>query len=313
MKPKCSLSDRLKVGVFYGGLSSERKISLKSGKAVAQALREAGMQPILIDTADSRPSRCLLSQIDVAFIALHGKGGEDGQIQQLLERWKLPYTGSGPAACRLSLNKALTKRKLMNSGIPTPEYIILQKSNWKEKIARIQGPLFLKPLSEGSSIGVFAVENIRREADKIHKVISKYSWLLAEKKITGREFTVGILEERPLPVIELKPRRSFYDFKAKYTKGMTEYVVPARISKKLAAKIQKLASKTHRVLGLRDMSRVDIMVDDKDRPYVLEANSIPGFTEFSLLPKAARASGISFPDLCARLVKLAKGRNGDYG
>ncbi len=180
---------------------------------------------------------------------------------------------------------------------------------WRRKIQGFGLPCFVKPLREGSSIGAFAVEDLEKMAVKIERTIHAFGDLLVEKKIDGRELTVGILGHRALPVIEMKPKGSFYDYHSKYTKGMTEYIVPARIPKVLERKLQRIALKTHKSLGLRDFSRVDMMVDHVGKIYVLEANSIPGFTELSLLPKAAKAAGISFENLCLQLVAWAYKRS----
>lgn len=300
----------LKIGVLYGGASSERKISLKSGRAVHKALKNAGYSTLWLDPKNSAKFKSQLGKIDLAFIALHGKGGEDGTLQAFLEKRKIPYIGSDARSSRAAFDKALSKQIFRKHRIPTADYTLVTLSDWKKKLPAFPKPFFVKPPREGSSIGAFAVEDFNETAEKLRKTLKRFGQLMVEKKILGREYTVGVLGNKALPVIELKPKSEFYDFKAKYTKGMTEYVVPARIPKSLAKKLQKTALKTHRALGLRDFSRVDIMADEKGRIYVLEANSIPGFTEFSLLPKAARAAGISFEDLCSQLIVWACRRSG---
>lgn len=303
--PKSGLSPNLKIGVLYGGNSSERPISLKSGRAVLAALKQAGFSACWIDPKDTSKLAARLQTIDLAFIALHGKGGEDGRIQQYLEKKKIPYIGSDAAASRRAFDKGLSKKIFLKSGIPTPFFTIIDRSNWKKRLSRFPVPFFVKPPCEGSSIGAFPVEDFRREAEKLRRHLNRFGRLLVEEKIEGREFTVGILGQKALPVIELRPKNKFYDYKAKYTKGMTMYDVPARIPRTVAKKMQRLALKVHRVLGLRDFSRVDMMTDASGGIYILEANSIPGFTEFSLLPKAAKEAGISFQQLCTQLVVLA--------
>lgn len=304
-KPKSKLSKKVKVGILLGGTSSERAVSLRSGHAVADALNEAGYQTCMIDPKQRKTLISKLKSTDVAFVTLHGKGGEDGQIQSLLSRLRIPYIGSERKGCLLSFDKILTKRCLIQNAVPTAPYTVLKKKDWKRKWTRLKAPLFIKPSREGSSIGAFSVEDLCKSAVKLEKEILRYGVLIAEKKIIGREFTVGILNDRALPVIELRPKRQFYDYKAKYTKGLTEYVVPAPITETLRKRLQSIALKVHRALGLRDLSRVDVMVDQKGRPYVLEANAIPGFTALSLFPKAARQAGISFPELCDLLVQSA--------
>lgn len=297
-----------RIGVFLGGTSKERAISLKSGQAVYQALTEAGQNAILIDTANGFHPKLKDKSIDVAFIALHGAGGEDGSIQKILNRYQIPYTGAGPKGSKLAFDKELTKRRLKVHHIPTPDYVVINQRNWRKVITRWKAPYVVKPLDEGSSIGIFFVERNNSGLGKIKSAIAKYKRLLIERKIEGREFTVGILGNKALPVIELKPKRRFYDFKAKYTKGLTEYLAPAPIADDLRRKLQALAVKTHKALKLSDLSRVDFKVGSDQVPYVLEANSIPGFTETSLLPKAAQCVGMDFQELCLYLVDQASQR-----
>jgi D-alanine-D-alanine ligase len=303
--PKFELSKSLKIGVLYGGTSSERKISIRSGRAVNKALKKIGFTTCWIDPKDSSGIEKELKKIDLAFVALHGRGGEDGEIQTYLESRGVPYIGSDARSSKLAFDKVVAKKIFVRKGIPTPEGMIVNAKNWKTKLSKFPTPFFVKPPREGSSIGAFGVEDFQKEAVKIKQAIQDYGELMIEKKICGREFTVGVLGKTALPVVELKPKSDFYDYRAKYTKGMTDYEVPASISKKLSERLQKIAISVHQALGLRDFSRVDIMVDEKERPYVLEANSIPGFTELSLLPKAAKAEGISFEELCYRLVEAA--------
>jgi D-alanine-D-alanine ligase len=293
------------VGVFCGGRSSERKISLMSGRAVRRALRTKGFPVLMIDPADPAEMARRLRRIEVAFLALHGHGGEDGVIQRFLEERRVPYVGSDARGSLNAFDKLRSKRLFMKSGIPTAPFVVVRIADWRRKLSRFKPPYFVKPPLEGSSIGVFEVEDFDRSTEKIREALLQYGKLLIEQKIDGREFTVGVLEGTALPPIELLPKRSFYDFRAKYTKGMTDYCVPARISKALWKHLQAMALRVHRCLGLRDLSRTDIMVDRRGRPYVLESNSIPGFTQFSLLPKAAKVAGISFEDLCGLLVEWA--------
>lgn len=303
-KQKSSLSDR-RIGVFCGGTSSERKISKRSGRAVYRGLKKLGFRVRYVDPADARKMETLLAKIDLAFLALHGRGGEDGTLQKFLEKARIPYTGSGPQACVRTLDKYRAKKIFLAHGLPTPDFVKVTASNWEPALQKFSAarPFFVKPLSEGSSIGVFAVEEVDETSKaKICQSVAQYRELLFERKITGREFTVGIVGERALPVVELKPRGIFYDYHCKYTKGMTEYVCPAEIPQSLKKKMQAMALRAHRCLGLRDFSRLDLMVDKEGNPYLLEANSIPGFTELSLLPMAAKADGMSFEALCRDLV-----------
>lgn len=291
--------------MLFGGNSSERKISKRSGKAVIKALREAGFRVLPMDPANRLKTDRDLKKVDLAFIALHGRGGEDGAIQRMLEKKRLPYVGSDPKASLRAFDKAKAKRLFLKSRIPTPAYQLIKQYGDYRKLSRFPLPFFIKPTQEGSSIGAFSVENFTQSAEKIRRAFRRYQTLLAEEKIEGREFTVGILKTKALPVIELVPKRKFYDYRAKYTKGMTEYRVPAPIAEKFSKKLKQMAILVHRTLGLRDFSRVDIMMNSKGQPFVLEANTIPGFTELSLLPKAARAAGISFQELCYKLIEAA--------
>lgn len=306
---KSALSPSPSVGVLLGGTSPERKISLKSGRAVAKALREAGFRVRSIDPGRVSRRGILAKPFDVAFIALHGSGGEDGTIQKWLDQKKVPYTGSNERGCRLSFDKILSKRVFVREGIPTPEFVTAGIKDWEKKLSGFPVPFFVKPPCDGSSIGVYRVDCFETSRKKIAESVRRYRMLLVEKAVTGREFTVGVFGGQALPVIELRPKSAFYDFKSKYTKGMTDYLVPAPITAGLAKRLQRLGLAVHKALGLRDYSRVDIMVDSRGRPYVLEANSIPGFTAFSLLPKAARHAGIEFDELCSRLVFWAYGRS----
>ena len=300
--PKFASLRKIKIGVVRGGLSAERRISLRSGRAVTRAFRRMGVSAFPVDPADRATFFQKIHEADILFIALHGKGGEDGVLQQVLERKRILFTGSPSKACAKSFDKGISKRHFKKLGVPTPEYAILDKKNWRKVAAVFPAPYFAKPLEGGSSQGVFLVEDFRRSAERIRRSVLRFGRLLIEKKIAGRELTAGLLGSLRLPVVEVKPSRPFYDFKAKYTKGMTTYEVPAKIPAQVAKKIQAIAYRVYRGLGLKGFSRVDVMLDRKNRPFVLEVNSIPGLTEFSLLPKAARAVGISFEELCLRVL-----------
>lgn len=297
-----------KIGVLLGGSSRERAISLRSGRAVYEALKQAGLHVVLIDTANGSLSGLKRAAIDLAFVALHGVGGEDGTIQKILNSKRIPYVGSGPKASALAFDKARAKEMFLRVGIPTPSFEVLTLRDWRKKLQKWNLPYVIKPVCEGSSIGVFFAEKSRAIGIRIRSLFRRYQRLLVEEKIGGREFTVGILGTTPLPVIELKPKRPFYDYKAKYTKGLTEYLIPAPISQAFTTELQSMAVRAHEALGLRDMSRVDFKVDPSGQPFVLEVNSIPGFSETSLLPKAAQCAGFDFTQLCLRLLELARER-----
>lgn len=310
LNPKFASLKSLKVGVILGGVSSERTISIRSGKAVIQALKRLGIQTVMIDPKYKSRMNQRLKAIDVAFIALHGKGGEDGEIQKTLDRKKIPYAGSAPVPHLNSFDKLKSKRIFSRGHVPSPQYWLLRRSDWRKKLPAVKWPVFIKPLQEGSSVGVFEIANLESAKSKLKKAFKHYPELLAEKAVEGREFTVGILDDKPLPAIELIPSRDFFDYKAKYTPGMTRYEIPVSLSGSEETRLKRIALKAHKALKLRDFSRVDLMRDGTGRFYVLEVNSIPGLTEMSLLPKAARAAGISFEELCSRVLINALKREG---
>jgi len=303
----------LKVGVLMGGYSSEREVSLKSGKAVADALSHVGYPVVAIDITKDQEKEISAqinqAQIDLAFIALHGQLGEDGRIQEILEKSNVPYTGSGVEANRIAINKVFTYQKLEESGVLVPPHVVLRKGQkWQQIIKnKMSLPLVVKPCSEGSSIGITLVFKEEDLSDAINSAFQYDDIILVERYIPGKELTVGILEHKLLPVVEIRPKKEFFDFAAKYQNGMTDYVVPAPLTPELTEKIQSIGLLVHRSVGCRHFSRVDIILDKDNIPYVLEINTIPGFTATSLLPKAAKAIGIDFTNLCLTLVDLAYG------
>jgi D-alanine-D-alanine ligase len=295
-----------KIGVLAGGPSSEREISLRSGKAVYEALKELDSDVSLIDIAGD-PKKVLHGlDIDIAFIALHGRFGEDGTVQKMLERSGIPYTGSDPRSSKLALDKLASKKVFKECRVPTPEYISINKKikfgNLKEDFNL---PLVVKPSREGSSIGLSIVRD-KAVFGKALDLAFKYDeTVLIEKFIKGRELTVGILDDEPLPVIEIVAKENVYDYGAKYLDNETVYVVPARITDRQRDSAQNAAVKAHTALGCKDFSRIDIRMDDNGGIFVLEVNTIPGLTERSLLPKAAKAAGINFRELCVKFLELA--------
>lgn len=298
-----------KVGIFAGGPSSERQISLRSGKAVYDALIDEGVEAVLLDAADGLRENVRTNNVEVAFIALHGQFGEDGTVQKIFEDMRLPYTGSGPEASRLALDKIASKAAFARSGIRSPKHISLEKSSHRvEDVYGLGLPVVVKPYLEGSSIGLSVVRDKGGLGSAIAKAFEYGSKVLVEEYIDGREFTVGILDDKPLPVIEIVTKDNVYDYHAKYSDPGTKYLVPAPIDDKLAQLAQELCLRTHRSLGCRCFSRVDIMMDHSGGLFVLEVNTIPGMTERSLLPKAARAAGLSFGALCVTLIEDALAR-----
>ena len=304
-----------KIGVLMGGYSSEREISLKSGKAVYEALKQESCDVIGIDivekTHEDIKERIRGSHIDVAFIALHGRLGEDGEIQTILGELDIPYTGSSAVASRNAFDKAVTQKILRENNIPIPPFTVLSKFQSADKdLLRKIGPVpvVVKPACEGSSIGVTIVKAKEDLLAALNLAWKYGDTILVEKFIEGREVTVGILNGQVLPIIEIKPNRPFFDFVAKYNKGETEYVIPAGLPKTVAARIQEMALAAFQATGCAGMARIDFMLDSKNRPYALEINTIPGFTATSLLPMAAKHVGKTFGQLCLELTKSAYGK-----
>ncbi|MFC2172230.1 D-alanine--D-alanine ligase [Acidobacteriota bacterium] len=305
---------KLHVAVLMGGLSREREISLRSGKNVLESLSRQGFNAFPIDVGEDFLHRLAKETFDMAFICLHGRYGEDGAIQGLLEMAGIPYTGSGVLASAIAMNKVTTKRILLSEGLPTPSYRALNLNNGvREEICEAEGlldyPMVIKPVSEGSSIGV-SIANNRSQLDEIIRDHAfKFGKLMLEKFIEGREITVGIIgsnsRAKALPILELVPKNPFYDYQAKYTEGLTEFILPARLSPETTQQCSDYALRTHRILGCLGMSRIDMIVDKDDIPYVLEVNTIPGFTETSDLPQQANQASISFDELVFEILKSA--------
>lgn len=282
---------RRRIAVLCGGFSSEKEISKKTGRAVFRALHELGLNPLLLEADTNLPLKLLQKKITFCFIALHGKWGEDGTVQGLLEMLKIPYSGSGVLASALCMNKIFAKRLLVQSGIPTPPI-------FRHPIF----PCVVKPVDCGSAMGVSIVRK-KSEFKKALQLAKAYSReIFFEKFIAGKEITAPILGEKVLPLIEIIPKSSFYDYKAKYGKGMSTHLIPASIPLRTNRQIQELALRTHQSLGCRAFSRVDFLLDAKGKPWVLEVNSIPGMTETSLFPESAQAAGISFPEMILEII-----------
>ncbi|HUK56712.1 MAG TPA: D-alanine--D-alanine ligase [Nitrospiria bacterium] len=299
-----------KIAVLMGGKSAEREISLKSGRAMEASLRRQGCTVVAIDLNETVAERLRQEKIELAVNALHGRGGEDGSIQGLLEILGIPYTGSGVLASAIGMNKGMTKRLLQADGVPTPKYSVLRSTrlstdDFKEIPAGLDCPVVVKPSSEGSTIGVTIVRDRGSVESAYREAFRHGEEILVEEYIEGHEVTAGILDETPLPLIEIVPKGAFYDYEAKYTKEMTDYIVPGRFPSEVTREVQALALKTHRIIGCRGCSRVDFRVDRSGRPFVLEINTVPGMTETSLLPKAAAAAGIAYDQLVAKIVQSA--------
>jgi len=294
----------LHVAVLMGGTSTEREVSLNSGRMVAEALRRAG--GMTISEVDVRgPEFVLPRGVDVAFIAMHGLFGEDGHVQQILEDRGVPYTGSDASASAVAFDKILAKECFVAAGIPTPDFVVLDGD--LSAVEEMRWPLFVKPARQGSSVGISKVAN-REELIQAREKARKYDGeILVEEFVKGRELTVGVLGGRALPVIEIRTDHGFFDYDAKYTKGGAIEEV-AELEPAVVARVQALAVRAHECLSCRDVSRVDVMLRDDGQMFVLEVNTIPGMTENSLLPKAAKAAGVSMESLCRKLVEMALAR-----
>jgi D-alanine-D-alanine ligase len=301
-----------KVAVLLGGVSAEREVSLHTGEQVMAALLEAGAEPTAIDTADLSFIETLRTGgFDVAFICLHGRFGEDGTIQGLLEILGLPYIGSGVLASALAIDKVMSKHLFAAAGLRSPEYVALRAGEPVD-IAGIVAALgeksVVKPANEGSSVGMTIVHSAEELPAAIEKAFSFDPSVLVERFVPGAEVTVGVLgmdEPFALPTLEIVPENEFYDYESKYVPGMSRHIIPANVSVEARAECQRLALAAHRALGCRGLSRADTIVTADGTVYLLEINTIPGMTATSLLPDSARAGGIEFPELCATLVSYA--------
>ena len=297
-----------KIGVLMGGLSSEREVSLATGNAILKALQEKGYNAIAIDVSRDVAEVIRKSGVEIAFNGLHGKYGEDGAIQGLLEISGIPCTGSGILASAVGMNKILSKLVFKAHGLLVGPYLVVpaeKREQVSEALSIMAFPLVVKPSSEGSSVGVSLV-NTRDELAPAADLAFKYDReILIEKYITGREVQVGILGDRALGAIEIVPKNVFYDYEAKYKEGMSEHFFPARVSADVYQRVLQKGLDAHRALGCRGYSRVDFIIDDTGSPYVLEVNTLPGMTATSLLPDIARGVGISFPDLVEEILRLA--------
>jgi len=298
-----------RVTVLAGGPSSERQISIKSGEAVYKALARIKVDANLMDADDDFPEKIKKEKPDIVFIALHGRFGEDGSVQTILEELGIPYIGSGVRASKLALDKIASREIFFANGITVPRYTVFEKEKGRQGLlSDFTVPFVVKPQNEGSSIGLTVVREPSALGEALEKALRYDKKVLVEEYIHGKEITVGILGERALPVVEIVVKNQVYDYDAKYEDKDTLYVVPADLAKDDYEKAQAIALKAHNTLGCRDFSRVDMRMDEERDISVLEVNTIPGMTERSLLPKAAAASGITFEDLCLKLINMADKR-----
>lgn len=298
---------RAVVGVLMGGRSAEREVSLRTGAAVLDALRRCGHRAVGVDAGRDLPRVLARRKIGVAFLALHGRGGEDGTVQGLLECLGIPYTGSGVLASALAMDKKQTKWIFRAHALPTPDFEVLAvgtRRGWP--LDRLEPPVVVKPVCEGSTVGMSVVRTRGALARALATAFRYDPEVLVEVFVPGRDLTVGVLGDRALGVVEMRPRGGFYSYRAKYTSGATEYLVPAPLTARQTARTQKLALAAHRALGCRGASRVDFRLDERGRLQLLEVNTIPGMTATSLLPKSAAEAGIGFDELVTRILADAR-------
>jgi D-alanine-D-alanine ligase len=333
----------VKVAVLMGGRSAEREISLKTGRGMAQALRNLRHDVTSVDAADgselpagdeergARPAKRVAAlpqatmlgiatspavrEAEVVVIALHGQLGEDGKVQALLELLDKPYTGSGVMASAVAMNKAVSKRLFEHAGVPTPPWALaevggliagmLRGGATPSAVQKLGLPLVVKPNEEGSTVGLTVVRDAGQVPDAFHLAARSGHEVLFEEYIGGRELTVALLGEQPLPIVEIRPKSGFYDYEAKYTPGRTEYFCPAELPQETAERVRQLAVVAGRALDCRGVARVDFRLDEDDRPWCLEVNTIPGMTPTSLVPMAAKAQGMSYDQIVSRMLELA--------
>lgn len=304
-----------KIAVVMGGPSAEREVSLNTGNAILQALKEKGYQVIGIDLDPQRiASQLQEEKIELVFNAIHGKFGEDGALQGALDMMGIPYTGSGVLASAITMDKSISKRLLAAANLPTAPSEIYDQYSLKvadicEDIKKkFSFPLVVKAAEQGSSIGVYILNSADELAEAVTKAFSYCRHIVVEAFIDGSELTIAVMgnkEAHALPIIEIVPHSGRYDYHSKYTKGATEYIVPARLDAEVMLHLQKLAEQTYQLFGCQGIARVDFMMDKAKRPYILEVNTIPGMTATSLVPKAAAAIGLAFGDLCEKLLLMA--------
>jgi D-alanine-D-alanine ligase len=300
------MTGNLNITVMLGGPSAEREVSLRSGAAVVAALRSLGASVQQVDPRE--PSWELPSKTDVVFLALHGEYGEDGTVQEKLEQLGVPYTGSGPEGSRVAFDKILAKQRFLAAGVPTARFEVFETPGvpWP---AGWNPPVVLKPVCQGSSIGLQFVDKVEQWEAALAESFRFDSRVLMEEKIEGRETTVGILGERALPVVEIRVHSGPFDYKNKYTVGAAQHFCPADFDAAGTARIQAAALAAFRAVGGRDFARVDVMVRHNGDPVVLEVNTLPGMTEVSVLPEAAAAAGLNFAQLCQKMIDMAMNRS----
>jgi D-alanine-D-alanine ligase len=303
------IDGKLKVAVLMGGIGEERDISIQSGNCVTQALKEAGLDVVTCDIGPDNLNILDDTSIDVFFIALHGKFGEDGQLQQIMKKKSLCYTGSGPTASRLAFDKLAAKECFVKAGIITPKVIRFDSRAktdvLEQQLLQIGKKFVIKPVRQGSAIGVSISDDPGLAIAAACDCERKFGDCMIEEYIAGREITVGILQNQTLPIIEIRSKAGFYDFQAKYIDDRTEFLFDTIDDPKLSAKIEAAALDCFNALGCRHLARIDFILGSDQTPYVLEANTIPGLTTHSLIPKAAAKVGLSMSRLCMKIIEAA--------
>lgn len=308
-----SISPDMRVAVLYGGSSDERTVSLTSGEQVNKALVGEGIKADLIDTQDGREAlgKLIAGDYDVAFIALHGKGGEDGTIQGALETLKIPYTGSGVAASAVAMDKARSKASYGLAGLDIAKSVTLAHPgdmSAEQIVAAVGQKCVVKPCGDGSSVGMSIVHEAAELPHALEVAFACGQTVMVESYVTGTEVTVAVLgndDPQPLPVIEIVPHAEFYDFEVKYSANGAEHIIPARLDPQVYERVQQASVRAHKALGCRGVSRSDFIITADGTPVILETNTIPGMTPTSLLPDAASKAGMSFAQVCVRLLELA--------
>lgn len=305
-----TLLTKKRIGVIMGGSSAEREVSLKSGSAILASLKKSGYDAVPIEMDNKIPEKLRDNNIGMAFIALHGPGGEDGSLQGLLEVMNIPYTGSGVLASGLGLNKTVSRKIFVYHNIQVPPFFTAKRNEKNDieiklKTMPFSFPLVVKPCCQGSSIGVSIVKEKEKFRDAVEEAFKFDDEILIEKFIDGREIHVGILDNMPMGAIEIRPKGEFYDYKSKYLLGMSDHIFPAPLEEGLYYKVLETGLKAHNAIGCKGYSRVDCLVTRNGDVFTLEVNTLPGMTETSLLPDIARNTGIDFDALVERILFLA--------
>ena len=294
-----------KVAVLYGGSSSEREISLITGKAVFESLQSKGLEVILVDTIDPFIEVLKTEKVTHAWIALHGSDGEDGKIQSILNMLKIKYTGSDPITCSITMNKYFTKTILKSNGFKTPEFMVVDSSTQYENIIKkLKEPFVLKQCSEGSSIGIYIIESKVEYLQHFSEIEKSNDWIIAEQFMQGDEYTSTFLDGRALPIIKIQAKNhEFYDYDAKYLSDETKYICPCGLDTEKEMAINEECERAFNLFNIKGWGRLDFFLDQHKAPVILEINTVPGMTTHSLVPMSAKEAGIDFESLCFEILK----------